>query len=105
MPQIKIPTPLRAFTDNSATVEANGATVGEALSSLVQQHPELEQHLFNEGKLRNFVNIFLDDEDIRFLDGVDTEIEADEKAAALTTNHSAKKRSRLVLFWLGFESW
>ncbi|GAB5494091.1 MAG: MoaD/ThiS family protein [Phototrophicaceae bacterium] len=78
MPQIKIPTPLRAFTDNSATVEANGATVGEALLSLVEQYPELEQHLFDEGKLRSFVNVFLGDEDIRFLDGVDTEIEASE---------------------------
>lgn len=78
MPQIKIPTPLRAYTENESKVDAVGATVGEALSSLVQQYPELEQHLFNEGKLRNFVNVFLGDEDIRFLDGVDTEIEADE---------------------------
>lgn len=75
MANIKIPTPLRAYTENEAKVEASGATVAEALSSLVQQYPDLEQHLFNEGKLRSFVNIFLDDEDIRFLDGVDTEIE------------------------------
>ncbi|MGB7341317.1 MAG: ubiquitin-like small modifier protein 1 [Phototrophicaceae bacterium] len=78
MPQIKIPTPLRAYTNNEAKVDATGATVAEALSSLVAQYPELEQHLFSEGKLRNFVNVFLDDEDIRFLDGVDTELEADD---------------------------
>jgi len=78
MANIKIPTPLRAYTGNEAKVSANGATVGEALASLVEQYPELEAHLFNEGKLRNFVNVFLGDEDIRFLDGVDTEIEADE---------------------------
>lgn len=78
MAQIKIPTPLRAYTDNSAKVDASGATVAEALTNLVQQYPELEQHLFNDGKLRNFVNVFIGDEDIRFLDGVDTEIEDDE---------------------------
>lgn len=78
MANIKIPTPLRAYTGNEAKVSADGSTVAEALSNLVAQYPELEPHLFNEGKLRNFVNVFLGDEDIRFLDGVDTEIEADE---------------------------
>lgn len=78
MASIKIPTPLRAYTGNEAKVDANGTTVGEALTSLVQQHPELEQHLFSEGKLRSFVNVFIGDEDIRFLDGVDTEIDSDE---------------------------
>lgn len=78
MANIKIPTPLRAYTGNESKVSADGATVAEALASLVEQYPELEQHLFNEGKLRNFVNVFLGDEDIRFLDGVDTEIDEDE---------------------------
>lgn len=78
MANIKIPTPLRAYTGNEAKVSADGATVAEALSSLVAQYPELEPHLFNDGKLRNFVNVFLGDEDIRFLDGVETEIDADE---------------------------
>ena len=74
MASIKIPTPLRAYTNNEAKVNAAGSTVGEALANLVEQYPDLEAHLFNEGQLRSFVNIFLDDEDIRFLDGVDTEI-------------------------------
>ena len=78
MAQIKIPTPLRVYTGNEATIEAEGNTVQELLSSLVTQYPELEQHIFNDGKLRSFVNVFLGDEDIRFLDGVDTVIEADE---------------------------
>ena len=78
MANIKIPTPLRAYTGNEAKVSADGATVAEALSSLVAQYPELEAHLFDDGKLRNFVNVFLGDEDIRFLDGVNTEIDADE---------------------------
>lgn len=78
MAQIKIPTPLRAYTGNEAKVDATGSTVSEALASLIEQHPDLEPHLFQDGKLRNFVNVFLGDEDIRFLDGVDTEIEPDE---------------------------
>lgn len=77
MATIKIPTPLRVYTDNQAKVEAPGATVGEALSNLVDQYPDLKPHLYNEDELRNFVNVFLDDEDIRFLDGVETSIEPD----------------------------
>ena len=78
MANIKIPSPLRVYTDNEALISIDGATVGELLQNLVQQYPDLEQHLFNEGKLRSFVNVFLGDEDIRFLDGVDTEVDADE---------------------------
>ena len=78
MANIKIPTPLRVYTDNQSQVTAEGGTVGELLTNLVEKYPDLEQHLFNEGKLRNFVNVFLGDEDIRFLDGVDTEVEADD---------------------------
>ena len=78
MAKIRIPTPLRAFTDGAADIDVAGATVGEALANLVDQHPELRAHLFNEDELRSFVNIFIGDEDIRFLQGLDTEIEADE---------------------------
>lgn len=76
MASIKIPTPLRVYTDNEAKVTVAGATVQEALSNLVDIYPELSPHLFADGKLRNFVNVFLGDEDIRFLDGVNTEIDA-----------------------------
>lgn len=77
MASIKIPTPLRLYTGNQAQVEVTGATVHEALNDLLNQYPDLKPHLFQEDKLRNFVNIFLGDEDIRFLDGVNTEIAAD----------------------------
>jgi molybdopterin converting factor small subunit len=76
MATIKIPTPLRAYANNQAQVEVNGGTVGEALNDLTDQYPELRTHLFNGGELRNFVNVFLGDEDVRFLDGLKTEIEA-----------------------------
>jgi sulfur-carrier protein len=77
MANIRIPTPLRAYAGNQATVAVDGETVGAALSDLVTQHPELRAHLFNGDTLRNFVNVFLGEEDIRFLDGLDTPIAND----------------------------
>ncbi len=78
MAKVRIPTPLRAFTEGAANIDVAGATVGEALVNLVEQHPELRDHLFNDDELRSFVNVFIGDEDIRFLQGLDTEIAADE---------------------------
>jgi molybdopterin synthase sulfur carrier subunit len=75
---IKIPTPLRAYTNNQAQVNVSGSTVGAALNDLTDQYPELRQHLFNGAELRNFVNVFLGDEDVRFLDGLKTEIDPDD---------------------------
>jgi adenylyltransferase/sulfurtransferase len=77
MATIKIPTPLRAYTDNQAQVRVDGASVGEALNNLTGSYPELRQHLYDGDKLRNFVNVFLGDEDVRFLDGMETEIDMD----------------------------
>ncbi len=74
MASIRIPTPLRAYTGGASNIEVLGATVGEALMNLVEAHPDLRLHLFNDDELRSFVNIFIDDEDIRFLQGLDTEI-------------------------------
>jgi sulfur-carrier protein len=75
MASIKIPTPLRAYTNNQAQVDITGKTVGEALNDLTDKYPELRQHLFNGAELRNFVNVFLGEEDVRFLDGLSTEID------------------------------
>ncbi len=78
MPSIKIPTPLRVYTGNNAQVSVSGGTVGEVLNDLTTQYPELKQHLFNGGELRNFVNVFLGEDDIRFLSGMDTELDEDD---------------------------
>jgi molybdopterin converting factor small subunit len=65
---IHIPTPLRAYTGSQQTVNVPGSTVGEALEQLTGAYPELRQHLYTgEGKLRSFVNIYLNDDDIRYL--------------------------------------
>src|SRR5271165_7181807 len=68
MSKIHIPTPLRQYVGKQASVDVSGTTVGEAMNSLVAQHPELRKHLYTEdGKLRAFVNLYLNDEDIRYL--------------------------------------
>ncbi len=76
MASIRIPTPLRVYTDNQAQVEVTGATVGAALADLTARYPDLRPHLYEGDRLRSFVNVYLGEEDVRALDGLDTEIEA-----------------------------
>ena len=65
--KVLIPTPLRPFTDKLDTVEVSGTTAGEALNALVAKYDGLKRHLYSdEGKLRSFVNIYVNDEDIRY---------------------------------------
>ena len=72
---LHIPTPLRRFTGEQGEIQIAGATVSEALRDLVRQHPALERHLFTpEGTLRSFVNVFKNEEDVRFLDKGETPI-------------------------------
>ena len=74
---IHIPTPLRPFTDKQDAVEVNGATVGELLADLTTRHAGLRKHLYTEeGRLRNFVNVYLNDEDIRYLQREQTPVKA-----------------------------
>lgn len=66
--KILIPTPLRQYADKQSAVELPASTVGEALQNLTHKHPELRKHLYNgEGRLRAFVNVYLNDDDIRYL--------------------------------------
>ena len=75
MATISLPTPLRPYADKQSEIQVNGATVGEALSDLTSQFPKLKQHLYaDDGNLRSFVNVYLNDEDIRFLDKSATEL-------------------------------
>ncbi len=68
MAKILIPTPLRQYVEKKDSVELSGATVGEVLSALTGQYGDLKKHLYNdEGKLRSFVNVYVNDEDIRYL--------------------------------------
>jgi molybdopterin converting factor small subunit len=68
MAKIVIPTALRQFTDQNDSIEVTGGTVAEALSQLTAQYPNIKKNLYNEqGKLRSFVNVYVNDEDIRYL--------------------------------------
>jgi adenylyltransferase/sulfurtransferase len=72
---IRIPTPLRAYVGGAKMVQAEPGTVGNVLAGLVNRHPDLKKHLYNDqGKLRSFVNIYLGDDDVRHLQGVDTPV-------------------------------
>jgi molybdopterin converting factor small subunit len=68
MPKIQIPTPLRQYAGTQPAVDVKAGTIGEALTDLVAKHPDLRRHLYTEeGKLRAFVNVYLNDEDVRYL--------------------------------------
>ncbi len=65
---IFIPTPLRSYASGRDAVQVDASTVAQALESLTQSHPELRKHLFTpEGKVRSFVNLYLNDDDVRYL--------------------------------------
>lgn len=73
MTTLKIPTPLRYYTNGQAEVTVNGRDVAGAMRDLVEQYPILEQHLYNgNGELRNFVNLFLGQDNIKDLQGLET---------------------------------
>jgi molybdopterin converting factor small subunit len=78
---IHIPTPLRSFTDGNGSVAAEGSTVAAALESLVTTHPGLRNNLFGaDGKLRSFVNLYLNEDDIRYLPGKEqTEVKTSDE--------------------------
>lgn len=72
MASIKIPTPLRAYTAGKAEIEVQGQTVQDALNHLTAQYPDLRKHLFNDNKLREFVNVFIGEDNIADRDGMST---------------------------------
>ena len=77
---LRIPTPLRSYTEEQSAVEVTGTTVAKALKALVDRYPDLRENLYtDDGDLRQFVNIYVDDEDIRYQDGPQTALdEGDE---------------------------
>ncbi len=84
MPTIKVPPVLRPKTDGESEVSVGGATVGDALRALVERHPGTKDQLFSpEGELNRYVNVYLNDEDVRVLDGLDTEVKPDDTLVIL----------------------
>jgi molybdopterin converting factor small subunit len=74
MATFRIPTPLRPYSGGNSQVQVSGETVNLALTDLTNQYPGLRQHLYNGRDLRSFVNIYLNKEDIRYGDGVETPV-------------------------------
>ncbi|WP_218081220.1 MoaD/ThiS family protein [Anthocerotibacter panamensis] len=77
--KVIIPTPLRRYTANQESLELEGATIGEILAQLTHQYADLKKHLYTEeGTLRNFVNVYLNDEDIRHLQKSQTPVQSSD---------------------------
>lgn len=72
--KVEIPTPLREQAGGNAEVDVAGGTVGIALANLVKKYPALEPKLFLNGKIRPYINVFINNEDIRYLDEMDTAV-------------------------------
>jgi molybdopterin converting factor small subunit len=81
--KIHIPTPMRQHTDGKAVVDAKGASVKAVLDDLGAQHPALTQKLFDNGKVRQFVNLYLNDEDVRYLDNLATPVKDGDELAII----------------------
>lgn len=79
MATVRIPTPLRTLTGGKDEVEASGTTVGELVADLESKYPGIRDRLLDEKGVRRFINIFVGDEDIRFLDGLKTELKGHEQ--------------------------
>jgi sulfur-carrier protein len=71
---VKIPTQLRAVTDGEAEAEVDGGTVGEVLDALFDRYGDLRERICEDGELRRFVNVYVSGEDIRFSEGLETEV-------------------------------
>ena len=81
---MKIPPVLRSSTAGEKEVEADGSTVGEVLRALAERHAATESQLFSEdGQLNRYVNVYLNDEDVRVLDGLDTAVSAEDTLVIL----------------------
>ncbi|HSF82721.1 MAG TPA: ubiquitin-like small modifier protein 1 [Anaerolineales bacterium] len=80
MPNLKIPTPLRSYTSGQNEVSLTGSTVGEVMQDLISQYPTLRPHLFNgDNQLRPFVNLFINEENIKDLDGLSTSLKEGDR--------------------------
>ena len=81
--RVHIPTPMRQHTEGQATVQAEGATVKALLDDLGRKYPGVTDRLFDNGQVRRFVNVYLNDEDIRYLDNLDTAVKDGDEVSII----------------------
>jgi sulfur-carrier protein len=80
---VKIPAQLRGVTHGEGEIQVDGTTVGEALDAVFSQHDDLRERITEDGGLRRFVNVYVSGEDIRFRDGLDTELQDGDEVTIL----------------------
>ncbi len=83
MPVVRIPTPLRPHAAGLDSVDAPGATVGEVLGQVFERYPALKERLFDGAELRRFVNVYVNNEDIRYLEDLDTVVEPKDEVSII----------------------
>jgi sulfur-carrier protein len=83
MALVRIPTPLRPHAGGLDRVEASGSTVGEILGDLASQHPALRERLFDGEELRRFINVYVNNEDIRYLDDLATPVASGDEVSII----------------------
>ncbi|ATZ26496.1 MoaD/ThiS family protein [Streptomyces lavendulae] len=81
--EVRIPTILRTYTDGEKAVNGEGATLGDLLADLETRHKGIEERIVDGGQLRRFVNVYLNDEDVRFLDGISTALKDGDSVTIL----------------------
>ncbi|WP_405980508.1 MoaD/ThiS family protein [Streptomyces sp. NBC_00158] len=81
--EVRIPTILRTYTDGEKAVNGEGATLSELFADLESRHKGIEARLLEDGKLRRFVNVYLNDEDVRFIDGIATALKDGDSVTIL----------------------
>jgi len=81
--RVHIPTPMRQHTDSQPMVEAQGITVRALLEDLSRKYPALSQRIFENGQVRRFVNVYVNDEDIRYLDSLETPIKDGDEVSII----------------------
>ncbi len=83
MPVVRIPTPLRPHSDGLDSVDATGSTVGEVLGQVFERYPALKERLFDGSELRRFVNVYVNNEDIRYLEDLETKVDAKDEVSII----------------------
>lgn len=84
MPEVRLPTVLRPHAGGAPAVEADGSTVGEVFDGLARAHPDLRGHLVgDDGEMHRFVNVYVNDDDIRYLDKLETKVQPDDVISIL----------------------
>ncbi len=98
--KVLIPTPLRQYADKHDAVEVSGNTVGEALNNLTSRYCDLRKHLYNDdGKLRAFVNVYLNDEDIRYLSKENTPVKQGDTLSIVPSIAGGADGSEQLIGW------